>query len=1527
MGFVRRTILTALYLALAAAGSEGQSPQGWRVERDPDEVILHGFQIYDTQAAKSLAASAEEHIAAGRWSEALVQLQQLIEEHRDELLGPTRPVVKARGLRSEQDVYYGAADHATRRLFELTEEARTLYRKRFSERAATALRAAIADGDRAAITNVARRWPLTAEAERAWWALGDLELEFGNVAIGERAWNRALARALTEYSLDLEAPGAWMAALERLEREGGRSTADLAGIRARVELVLEQIDVDPNAEGTAGSALAPRLGFDALPGALSDTWLQPFELPGGHPFWSRDGRFSLFPASWDEIVFVSTTLELIAIGAYTGELLWQSDQAPGWSEVTGRIRASYFEAVDLMDSLIVPAAAHGVVVGALQVFVPENKIDYGEMEIIKIIPQRRLFAFEAATGRPLWNAAPAAGWDGESGSFAQRMRVVGSPTIVGSRVLVPSASLRGRIEYHVGCFDLYTGDLLWSTALITGQRELNMFGRKMEEFSAPPVRVVGDKVIALTQLGTVAALDLFTGDTLWEVLYEQIAIAPNRNYQRVQRIRKWRNAAPVVAGNTVIATPNDSEFLIAINLGSGALVWSMRHAQVNRIGDPSGQTGIDLLIGADDRHVYVGGRKIVALRSNRTVAKEAPTRRDWVFPAGDELIGMGTARPVLTRDRVYVPDQGELSILDVKTGKLVAGPTSWGRAQPGNLLIGDGMMFTLNSQRLGGYFDWDKLVERARAQNRADPEDLERALSLALLLASRGVAEWAQEGRVSSNKTAVRNLAEAREVLRSVMGEETHPRVLAELHSVLRAEARVLMNLADSQQAMRLLEEAQRYAPSREDLRDTLLERQAILYGRDQEAWQAVIGTLIEECADLHLLCEAVLTGEAGRRWSGRLIPLVGTREVADATTLRLPVGLWALISRAENLGSLGLSPAEFRDLHAILEHYGNYPMADFHARDWAAERIDAKLRAGDVEGYQVYEARALDLYDHAIGRQDVGLLERIPLWFPHSKAAMDANDSRLRLALERGDVATATSIVLGELRRDWHPESATDREIQHLIRLAHALGEAGNRALRAGFAQSLATYRPDTVVDLPGEERARLGDLAARWRLPEPPAPAASTATFDHAVHSVPDAPAGRFERLGELPPAAGGSGQIVLFAREHHIRAFTDEDGGNYWWTTVGLQESPDDWSGRFVATPGLAHLATQSRVVTLDRETGDVVWTWDRDSEEVLLLAESDGVVVVVELLHPDQRDHLAVGLDAVTGIELWRLVIDARTFHVKPVCGDRKVAFIPQGGSTRGEIHDIFTGRLVTTFEAEALSDKDAAAAWIAEERLVLPRFARTGERNHVFAIDLESGLEAWKVDLRRVGGERELTNIVNQDRRTYLVLRPKSGQAERRGAIYTLDPRIGSIGSGPLVELRSTDILMGVARLARTDLEAPFLFIWSWGREGESAVLRARRLPYGRGWDARLPVAGGGRYNRTMSLPALSDSTVAIVHNEPRPGIRGSSRTQLVFLDRSTGADRGSRLLPPDVGGARGVQLSALGDSLIICGSEKMEILK
>ena len=104
----RILLMSSLALPVGLAGmAHAQEPE-------EDDFELRGFSIYDTQAAKARAAIAEEHVDAGRWSEALSELQRLIEEHRGEVLGPSRPL--RAGRKSRRVVHRGASDHARARL-------------------------------------------------------------------------------------------------------------------------------------------------------------------------------------------------------------------------------------------------------------------------------------------------------------------------------------------------------------------------------------------------------------------------------------------------------------------------------------------------------------------------------------------------------------------------------------------------------------------------------------------------------------------------------------------------------------------------------------------------------------------------------------------------------------------------------------------------------------------------------------------------------------------------------------------------------------------------------------------------------------------------------------------------------------------------------------------------------------------------------------------------------------------------------------------------------------------------------------------------------------------------------------------------------------------------------------------------------------------------------------------------------------------------------------------------------------------
>lgn len=1545
--------LAASPAGAASAVQDGVAAQpGEQQDQDQDQA-LHAFQIYNTQAARALVESAEEHLAASRWSEALVDLQALLEEHHGEVLGASRPRASQGLQASLHDVHRGAADWATGTLYGLDPEARTLYQERYGERAARALAAAIGAGDRAALAAVARRWPITAEAVRAWWALGDLELELGNVDVGLSAWARALALELGARELAPTRPARWRAALDELESGSGARP----GVRERVSFALARLedggdDLGLAVEPPSGTALAGGGEYGKL-GPAPDTWPSPHKLGNGrtNPFQQPRGRYALYPVRHGDTVFYSTTRSVHAVGAYTGETVWSTpENMLGWQDVSGDALRDFEDAVAFDDSLVVPAASQGVVVAPLQIpLVFEDKDSYGDLKIIKIVPERRLFAFDAATGERLWDTVPPPVWDGESGSFEHRMTVVGPPTITGSRLVVPAAMLRGRIELHVGCYDLHTGELLWSTPLVTGQRPLNMFGRLVEEYTAPPVVVAGDRVVVQTQLGTVACLDLFTGETRWQTLYDQIPITPGNYYNDGELHKVWQNSPAALIDEVVVCAPFDGEALVGLDLETGAVLWTVGHAEINHLVGEGLNPVVDTLVGADDRHVFLAGRKVVAFEAPGGLAHEAPRRRDWVYPS-DRLSGR-VPRPVLTKSRVYVPGRAELDVIDRRNGmKLDA--IHW-NPTPGNLLVGEGMLFTLSDLHLNGFFEWESMVRRARARVAEVPEDLRAADTLAMLLYKRGVSAM----QAADYKPAARFLEDARTELERFAGSEggVPPMLRESLHLILRAEARNLRLAADPRTALRRLREARPLAASRESRRDTLLEEQAVLRGRDVAGWLEVMELLERDYGDLPV---AVLAdpGEAGGAgWQGQLNPRVASLatpgpEAEEAGGGELPVGLWVLIERSQEYarrGRPGDGALALADLHAILERYGREPLFEGAAWDWAAERIGDELARGS-EGYAPFEKRAGELLDTALRERDLAVLERVPLLFPHSDAANRSNDARIELSLGTGDVDRVAEIVMGELPDFWHPRDADGRQVRHLLRLADALGERGNLELRSAVARTLASHHPDLVPELtPGDGR-RLAELAEAWRAPDRAPSAAASATFGASLelardyHSIsPLLP------VGEVPPAPGQGDRVALYCDGSRLYAFSEASVPETTWRAyfdtprAGGRDGdplPSDYEGSIQTSPGRVHVATQSRVVAYDRETGNELWSWPSGGRGLYALDVRDGVVVAREDARDDAPDQTfrLIGFDACSGVLLWEISVLRSKFHARPVLGEGALVLLPTTSGS-AQVFDLFTGRATSSFELAFSTSRTANAAWIENGRVILPNFGMgmRPQRNDVQAFDLMTGERGWRVPLAEgPQGDRELTEVFSWDGRHYLYLwpvRPGSQGAPRPG-IFELNTALGALATRPVAELDEDSEIIGVSVRQRTDLQTPYLFALVLPTRGDDRFwIHAIHVRYGLRWKSPLPREFVRTPGSDMPLPAVSESTVALAYKQPGGASRGEAQgrlTELLLLDRSSGRQVERREMSEEMWSTTaGVRFGALGDALFVCGAKKMEILQ
>ena len=1164
---------------VATGTAQAQDDRSRSAGEDDSDAEARPFRIPDHGAAKSRMARADEHLAAGRYAEAITELQGLLEEHRGDLLGGEHPPAIGRAL-SKQPVFPGAARRARERLIRLPPQARELYRQRFERDASAALDRARARGDRGALAEIARRWPLTRAAEQAWWALGDLEHERGEEDKALAAWGRALASRLGDSSPDptnaltsgLATADAWKRIEAGLAAAGG--TTD--GVQQRMAVARAEASAAASSTASPGFASALEPGAPGPLPPLSDlgqeSWADGVDLPP-HPISGANQLEELFPARAADVVLVSTTLRLFALHAWSGALLWDSGEPAGWDALGERDRKEFFEGIDRSEALIAPASGGRVALAALQIpvsFVGSFRYS-ANVPVTTIIPDRRLFAFDLETGARIWSHEPPRGWDGEGGSFAQRMSVAGPPVVVGGRVLAPFYRLQGRIDYHVGCFDLETGALIWSTALISGQRELNMFGRAQHEFSAPPVVVVGDKVVALTQLGTVAELDLFTGELLWETLYDQIPLPKNLGIGTGATSRQvaWHNGPPAIAEGVVVAAPFDSQELFGLDLGSGAMLWSVPRGTIQeRAGGYAGGTVINQLVGARRSTVFVFGKTLAALRAPRGLAQSAPEATGgWNFADDRFLQGSQTGRPVLAGDRIFVPFADDLLEIDVETGRRVAS-RPWSNPGAGiNLVVGPGEVTAISHQRVSATFDWEVLTQRARADVAAHPADPGLVLTLGRLLADRGTSEW-QRGQAGAARA---HIDEAEAVLSRVIAarapesaaarDTSAPRAEgeaslagAELHRVLRAKARLRSGLADRAGALAALKKARALAPDAGALRDTLLEELALL--RSSEPAGAPHGSayldaeqeLERSCGELPILCDVLPADEgqdaraaalgAGPSGLPRFTPLVGGSARRDAAPWEVPAGLWVLLDRTATAEDDGDARAQFESLHAILERHGTVELPGGTAASLAADRIGTLLREGRMEGYEAFEVRARALFDEASSAHDAAGLEKVARLYPHSKAADDADDRRLAWAMEGGDAASVAQIVQAMLPRGpsvsavpgavptgasvsgWRLSSATEREVRALLRLSSVLARGGSRELSSALLRRLGQVRPEVRSDLDGDGGRTLAELAAgitRWKATDPDA---DIGTFRELKKEVRIQLNGEWEILGRLPP-----------------------------------------------------------------------------------------------------------------------------------------------------------------------------------------------------------------------------------------------------------------------------------------------------------------------------------------------------------------------------------------------------------------------
>lgn len=376
-------------------------------------------------------------------------------------------------------------------------------------------------------------------------------------------------------------------------------------------------------------------------------------------------RLETLPVQAGKRILLTNTLRLFALDAGTGELAWSSPLPPEWEALPRGSAFQFFEGLDLDGLMALPAAGEHVAVAALQLpFSRSPNEAWQGITIRTALPERRLFAFELSTGRPLWSHAPAGKWDPCVGAFEQRMSLTAGPLVAGTRVFVPCISNEETIDYHVACYALETGTRVWTTLVARGPTELNQSKHRFLEFATAPLVASkdGKRVFAQTNLGQLAALDADTGAIQWQSEYEPIPPPKTKSYNPQPRKMPWRTTPPLVLGDVLLATPRDCAKVLVLDLETGREVKGPWKPDEGRV---------DYLVGARGETLYLGGEQLVALTRAGGFGAKAEWKVAWSYSLGTRSGGLRGARARLVGDEIFAQGRdGTIHVLAASDGSL-----------------------------------------------------------------------------------------------------------------------------------------------------------------------------------------------------------------------------------------------------------------------------------------------------------------------------------------------------------------------------------------------------------------------------------------------------------------------------------------------------------------------------------------------------------------------------------------------------------------------------------------------------------------------------------------------------------------------------------------------------------------------------------------------------------------------------------------------------------------------------------------
>ncbi len=750
------------------------------------------------------SATATDKFELGRrmerlkeWHKSADVYQEILEKYQDRVI-PVATDPKGRFVK-----YSSVTVAVQERLARWPDEGLAVYRARYEPSAAMMLDQC-RFGDYRLLHDILSRYFVTESAKQAGMRLMGLYLESGEFMaatwIGQRLlqWHPNLGadrpRVLFQTAVALHLAGQATEATRMLEELKSKHANEVATIAGRdtslVEaLTRELLQPPPVATGQADDSW-PMFGGDVsrslIPSATGNPGARVYsiDLPGPNVEGLNEQAKRALLDSHNMAKSAGTAVNVMPVSD-RGQLFFQDGYRvyavqlesgvplPGWAQTYGGSHAGQFW---------LPAGPNAFynMVGLeqwqfSQMLVPEQRsltlTDDAVLAVMGQAPLRfqlgtvspaeggaRLVCLDRSTGRQRWTALPRSGTD-DPGN-AKNLTFSGSPLVVGDSVYVIArgSTAAGVEDCHVCCYGLAGGEYRWSSYVASsqsGNAAMNGVAMGPDADSLSHLAFGSGRVYVLTNLGAVAAIDAYSGATVWLTIYPRSEQAINALQQRQMRImwgginqmaasassdalKPWELNPVILSGGCVFALPSDGTHIMVYSAGTGEEV-----KRVPREIEYGGRTTkLTMLLAVSGQKLIAAARDgILFLDWTKADPVEPNSRRlqagaiETMTPFGGSIIG----RPFVTSKQMYVPWETAISIIDLQSRKVVGrfpkGLAAWAPEEgPGNVLVTRDHVVVAAGKSVNVYTDLAAVRQKYLASIKSDPGNVEARLVFAELM-------------------------------------------------------------------------------------------------------------------------------------------------------------------------------------------------------------------------------------------------------------------------------------------------------------------------------------------------------------------------------------------------------------------------------------------------------------------------------------------------------------------------------------------------------------------------------------------------------------------------------------------------------------------------------------------------------------------------------------------------------------------------------------------------------------------------